>query len=158
LPEREFAQQDLALLTDAARAAGDIALRYFRNAPKVWEKLGEGPVTEADIAVNDMVMARLRAARPAYGWLSEESPDTEERLDCEHLFLIDPSMALPPSSQGIAAFRIPLLWREMVLLRRQWFICPPKIAFMPPASAVLRPATGHRFTAAPACRSKAPAF
>jgi len=90
LPEREFAQQDLALLTDAARAAGDIALRYFRNAPKVWEKLGEGPVTEADIAVNDMVMARLRAARPAYGWLSEESPDTEERLDCEHLFLIDP--------------------------------------------------------------------
>lgn len=81
---------DLALLTDAARAAGDIALRYFRNAPKVWEKQGEGPVTEADIAVNDMVMARLRSARPAYGWLSEETADTEERLDCEHLFLIDP--------------------------------------------------------------------
>lgn len=83
-------EHDLALLTDAARAAGDIALRYFRNAPKVWEKHGEGPVTEADIAVNDMLLERLRAARPAYGWLSEESPDTEERLDCEHLFLIDP--------------------------------------------------------------------
>lgn len=81
---------DLALLTDAAHAAGDIALRYFRNAPKVWEKHGEGPVTEADIAVNDMVLARLRSARPAYGWLSEETADTDERLDCEHLFLIDP--------------------------------------------------------------------
>ena len=86
----ESALHDLALLTDAARAAGDIALRYFRNAPRVWEKQGEGPVTEADIAVNDMVMARLRAARPTYGWLSEETPDTDERLDCEHLFLIDP--------------------------------------------------------------------
>jgi myo-inositol-1(or 4)-monophosphatase len=83
-------EHDLHLLTDAARAAGDIALRYFRNSPKVWEKQGEGPVTEADIAVNDMLIARLRGARPTYGWLSEESPDTEERLDCEHLFLIDP--------------------------------------------------------------------
>lgn len=81
---------DLALLQDAARLAGDIALRYFRNDPKVWEKPGLGPVTEADIAVNDMLRDTLRPARPSYGWLSEETPDTEERLDCEHLFLIDP--------------------------------------------------------------------
>ncbi len=65
-------------------------MRYFRNDPKVWEKPGEGPVTEADIAVNDMLHDTLRNARPSYGWLSEEDPDTEERLDCEHLFLIDP--------------------------------------------------------------------
>ncbi len=81
---------DLDLLITAARAAGDIAMRYFRNDPKVWEKPGEGPVTEADIAVNEMLMGTLRTARPSYGWLSEETPDTEERLDCEHLFLIDP--------------------------------------------------------------------
>ncbi len=85
MPER-----DLHLLIDAARAAGDIALRYWKRSPKVWEKPGEGPVTEADIAVNDMLLTRLRDARPSYGWLSEETPDTEERLDCEHLFLIDP--------------------------------------------------------------------
>ena len=85
MPER-----DLVLLTEAARAAGDIAMRYFRKDPKVWEKPGEGPVTEADIAVNTMLMDRLRSARPSYGWLSEETPDTDERLDCEHLFLIDP--------------------------------------------------------------------
>jgi myo-inositol-1(or 4)-monophosphatase len=83
-------EHDLALLTDAARNAGEIAMRYFRKSPKVWEKPGEGPVTEADIAVNEAVMAQLRGARPAYGWLSEETADTEERLDCEHLFLIDP--------------------------------------------------------------------
>ncbi|MEO8243181.1 MAG: 3'(2'),5'-bisphosphate nucleotidase CysQ [bacterium] len=83
-------EHDLALLTDAARAAGKIAMRHFRRDPKVWDKPGEGPVTEADIAVNDMLLDRLRGARPTYGWLSEETPDTDERLDCEHLFLIDP--------------------------------------------------------------------
>ena len=83
-------EADLNLLIGVARAAGEIALRYFRNAPRVWEKPGEGPVTEADIAVNDMLNQRLRTARPSYGWLSEETPDTFERLDCGHLFLIDP--------------------------------------------------------------------
>jgi myo-inositol-1(or 4)-monophosphatase len=81
---------DLALLTQSARAAGEIAMRYWKQSPKVWEKPGEGPVTEADIAVNDMLHDMLRTARPSYGWLSEETPDTDERLDCEHLFLIDP--------------------------------------------------------------------
>ena len=50
MPER-----DLALLIDAARASGAIAMRHFRRGPKVWDKPGEGPVTEADIAVNDML-------------------------------------------------------------------------------------------------------
>jgi myo-inositol-1(or 4)-monophosphatase len=81
---------DLALLTDAARAAGEIALRYWNNAPLAWEKGDQGPVTEADIAVNDMLKATLRAARPDYGWLSEETPDDAARLECDHVFIIDP--------------------------------------------------------------------
>jgi myo-inositol-1(or 4)-monophosphatase len=83
--------RDLALLTEAAREAGRIALRYWRRDPKVWDKGGEhGPVTEADLAVNDMLKARLLAARPGYGWLSEETPDDAARLDCEAVFIIDP--------------------------------------------------------------------
>ena len=82
---------DLALLITAARAAGGIAMRYFKNAPQVWDKGGdEGPVTEADLAVNAMLEPMLRGARPGYGWLSEESPDTPARLTCDDLFLIDP--------------------------------------------------------------------
>ncbi len=82
---------DLTLLSDAARAAGDIALRYWRKSPEVTEKAaGEGPVTEADLAVNAMLMADLRAARPGYGWLSEETPDTPARLRAERVFIIDP--------------------------------------------------------------------
>ncbi len=81
---------DLALLTDAALAAGKIALRYWKNTPTVWDKADASPVTEADLAVNDMLMAQLRGARPGYGWLSEESPDDAARLECEHVFIIDP--------------------------------------------------------------------
>lgn len=83
--------RDLALLTDAAREAGRIALRYWRKDPQVWDKGGEhGPVTEADLAVNDMLKLRLAAARPDYGWLSEETPDTVDRLAVDTVFIIDP--------------------------------------------------------------------
>ena len=83
--------RDLALLTDAAREAGRIAMRYWRKDPQVWDKGGEhGPVTEADLAVNDMLKAKLLAARPDYGWLSEETPDSADRLAVETVFIIDP--------------------------------------------------------------------
>ena len=82
---------DLALLTEAAREAGRIALRYWRRDPQVWDKGGEhGPVTEADLAVNDMLKTKLLAARPDYGWLSEETPDNADRLAVETVFIIDP--------------------------------------------------------------------
>lgn len=81
---------DLALLIDAARVAGKIALRYWKRNPKQWEKGDEGPVTEADIAVNDALQRQLRAARPEYGWLSEETPDDEARLETECQFILDP--------------------------------------------------------------------
>ncbi len=82
---------DLALLIDAARHAGDIAMRFWRRDPKVWDKGGEhGPVTEADLAVNDMLKQTLLVARPDYGWLSEETPDTTTRLSAQRVFILDP--------------------------------------------------------------------
>lgn len=83
--------RDLALLTEAARDAGRIAMRYWRKDPQVWDKGGEhGPVTEADLAVNDMLKAKLLAARPDYGWLSEETPDSVDRLAVDSVFIVDP--------------------------------------------------------------------
>lgn len=82
---------DLALLVGAARIAGEIALRYWRKSPRVWEKADdEGPVTEADLAVNAALAAHLCGARPSYAWLSEESADSRDRLNYEHVFIIDP--------------------------------------------------------------------
>jgi myo-inositol-1(or 4)-monophosphatase len=81
---------DLALLTQAAREAGEIALGYWRGDPQVWDKGGNDPVSEADFAVDRHLRDRLLAARPGYGWLSEETPDTADRLDRERLFIVDP--------------------------------------------------------------------
>ncbi len=62
---------------------------YFRNDPKAWDKGdGAGPVTEADLAVNRLLEDRLRGARPAYGWISEESPPEETGEDA--VFIVDP--------------------------------------------------------------------
>ena len=56
---------DLDLLIDAARKAGEIAADFFSSAPKVWDKpAGQGPVTEADLAVDTMLRENLTAARP----------------------------------------------------------------------------------------------
>ncbi len=82
---------DLPLLVDAARAAGDIAKRYFKNAPDVTDKPdGAGPVTEADLAVNAMLEHELQQARRDYGWLSEETEDSTARLGTKRQFVIDP--------------------------------------------------------------------
>ncbi len=84
-------EADLDLLVDAAQEAGKIARHYFRNDPVVREKQdNQGPVTEADIAVNDMLERDLRAARPDYGWLSEETEDSAARHSAERVFIVDP--------------------------------------------------------------------
>lgn len=82
---------DLDLLVDAARSAGDIARGYFKADPEVWEKSGcQGPVTEADLHVNRQLSADLQAARPDYGWLSEETEDGAARQSTQSQFIIDP--------------------------------------------------------------------
>ncbi|WP_265501214.1 3'(2'),5'-bisphosphate nucleotidase CysQ [Paracoccus beibuensis] len=84
-------EADLALLTEAAIEAGQIALRFWRRDPVAWDKGGgAGPVTEADLAVNDAIQARLTGACPDYGWLSEESEADPARLDARRCFIIDP--------------------------------------------------------------------
>ena len=83
-------KDDLSLLIDAAREAGDIAMRYFKRNPEVWMKTGQSPVTEADFAVDAFLRETLTAARPGYGWLSEETADSAERLSMRRTFVVDP--------------------------------------------------------------------
>lgn len=82
---------DLTLLIRAAEMAGDIALQHWRNRPKTWEKPGgQGPVTEADMAVDAALRDMLMSARPDYGWLSEETDDDPARLSRDTVFIVDP--------------------------------------------------------------------
>ncbi len=83
-------EADLALLIDAARTAGEIARAHFRAEPEIWTKSDDSPVTEADIAIDRVLRTDLRAARPDYGWLSEETEDDPTRLAAERVFIVDP--------------------------------------------------------------------
>lgn len=81
---------DLELIRNAARAGGDIAMRYFQRNPERWLKGGHSPVSEADYAVDRYLRETLTAARPDYGWLSEETADSPARLAARRTFVVDP--------------------------------------------------------------------
>ncbi len=88
--------EDLELILGASREAGLIAMRYFgdRNPNEVWTKQGDSPVSEADFAVDSFLKDALLAARPDYGWLSEETEDSKgrlkDRMSATRTFVVDP--------------------------------------------------------------------
>ena len=81
---------DVELLADAAREAGRIARRYWREDPEVWDKGENDPVSEADLAVDTFLKDSLLAARSDYGWVSEETEDDPARLEATRVFIVDP--------------------------------------------------------------------
>jgi myo-inositol-1(or 4)-monophosphatase len=89
LPESDNAA-DTKLLVEQLREAGDIARRYFGGTYKSWNKSHGNPVTEADIEIDNFLRQSLLAARPPYGWLSEETKDDPVRLMRKRVFVVDP--------------------------------------------------------------------
>ena len=73
-------EADRQLLIDTLREAGAIAKRFVAEGNKSWRKENGTPVSEGDLAVNAFLKERLCAARPGYGWLSEENEDDPARL------------------------------------------------------------------------------
>lgn len=71
--------------------AGRVATSFVGKSARRWDKPGgAGPVTEADLAVNDLLQTTLLLARPDYGWLSEETEDGVQRLGHDRVFIVDP--------------------------------------------------------------------
>lgn len=83
-------RDDLTLVLEAAEAAGELACRLRNAGLDVDFKEGDSPVTNADLAADALLKARLRGARPDYGWLSEETSDNPARLQARRLFVVDP--------------------------------------------------------------------
>jgi len=81
---------DLELIVDAAQEAGALALKLQTAGLHIEKKSDGTPVTDADIAVDTLLKDRLGAARPDYGWLSEETADNTARLAKRRLFIVDP--------------------------------------------------------------------
>lgn len=130
--ERSMAR-DLALLAATVREAGDLALRMFRTTLKTWTKGASSPVSEADIAVNDLILGRISTADPDSGLLSEESTDDAGRLARRRVWIIDP----------IDGTRAYLAGHE------DWSVSVALVEHeRPVAAAVFAPATGELFLAA----------
>ena len=81
---------DHALLLATVREGGTLALSYFHDGVKHWEKGHDDPVSEADHAVDDLLKQKLLENRPGYGWLSEETEDNPARMACRDIWVVDP--------------------------------------------------------------------
>ena len=73
--------QIAARLEAAVREAGALALSMFQTPLKNWTKgPSASPVSEADIAVDNLLRQRLIATGETVAWLSEESIDDAARF------------------------------------------------------------------------------
>jgi len=129
-------KSDLALLEEVLESAGEIAMKYFKSENEVWLKAGDSPVSQADMEVNSFLQQRLLAARPDYGWLSEENEDNDQRLarrlECQRVFVVDPIDGTRGFIDG----------------QDQWCISVGIVENARPVAAILEcPALEERFTA-----------
>lgn len=84
-----------AALIEAVQAGGERAMADYvpggQTRARVEWKAGGSPVTSADLAVDEMLRARLADSHPAIRWHSEEDPDSWRGRDALPLaFVIDP--------------------------------------------------------------------
>lgn len=133
MPVSDLDRQDLETLKAVAREASELALDYFeRSDVRFWDKSKGHPVTEADLAVNNLIRERLMAARPDYGWLSEETALSNDTRTAKRVWIVDPI-------DGTRAF-----------MRQEPYWCiglGVLEAGRPRAAAVYAPVLKERFTA-----------
>jgi histidinol-phosphatase len=85
----------------AARAAGEVALRYFRTGLTVQYKHDRSPVTRADQECEQRIVEALRGAFPDYGIVGEEFGETG---DSHRRWIIDPIDGTKNFIRGIPYF------------------------------------------------------
>lgn len=123
---------DAELLFAAVRQAGERAREMTRHAVKRWSKPDGSDVTETDVEIDSLLKGILTEARPSYGWLSEETPDTPARLKYDCIWIVDPI-------DGTGAF---------IRGHSEWCVAAALVAAgRPVIAAVYRPMADEFFTA-----------
>jgi myo-inositol-1(or 4)-monophosphatase len=90
----------------AARAAGEIIRSFYEQTYTVAEKGYDSPVTPADLQANRKIHEILQESFPDYGWLSEETVDSPERLSCPRVWVVDPMDGTKEFVQKIPEFSV----------------------------------------------------
>jgi 3'(2'), 5'-bisphosphate nucleotidase len=84
-------ERELGAAISLARTAGASALEHYGGPLRIVHKSeNDDPVTQADHAANDVIVAGLQREFPADGLLSEETLDTVRRLSISRVWMIDP--------------------------------------------------------------------
>jgi myo-inositol-1(or 4)-monophosphatase len=105
-PDLHDLRADLDLAIRASLAAGREVMRHFRGGGEVRYKSADQPVTEADLAADRLLRDALLGERPGYGWLSEETADSPERLARERVWVVDPIDGTRSFVDGVAEFAV----------------------------------------------------
>ena len=96
--------KELSLAKDAAIEAGNLILNYYKADYEIKDKGYQNPVTTADHASDAFLKEMLTKAYPDYGWLSEETVDSKERLNKERVWVVDPLDGTKEFIEGVPHF------------------------------------------------------
>ncbi len=88
--ERLMYEHELEKMIKAAKEAQKLILEVYHTDFEVITKDDNSPVTKADKGADELIRKILSKEFPTYGFLTEESKDTKERLSKEYIFVIDP--------------------------------------------------------------------
>ena len=103
----ESLQKDYLLAKEAAIEAGKVIMKYFQTSSyDIKEKSINNPVTTADYEANQIIEEILFKEDSGYGWLSEETVDSDIRLKKDYVWVVDPIDGTKEFIEGIPQFSI----------------------------------------------------
>jgi myo-inositol-1(or 4)-monophosphatase len=103
----ESLQKDYLLAREAAIEAGKVIMKYFQTSSyDIKEKSINNPVTTADYEANQIIEEILFKEDSGYGWLSEETVDSDIRLKKDYVWVVDPIDGTKEFIEGIPQFSI----------------------------------------------------
>ncbi len=94
------------ILCQAVKQAGREVLKQSREGFHTYRKADGSPVTSADLAANEILHHALTTAFPDDAWMSEESPETPERLSRSRVWIVDPIDGTKHFIQGTPEYSI----------------------------------------------------
>jgi myo-inositol-1(or 4)-monophosphatase len=126
-------KRSLSLAERAVREAGAAVMTFYRTRLSVRDKGNDNPVTPADLEADRILRKRLLESHPDYGWLSEETADSADRLKKNRVWVVDPIDGTKEFIKGLPEFAVSvgLVEKGRVIL-----------------GVVYNPATEEMFTAA----------
>ena len=95
---------DLNIAKEAALEAGKLILSYYKSDYEIKEKGYHNPVTTADHAADKKIKEILTNYNSSYGWLSEETVDSPDRLSKQKVWVVDPLDGTKEFIEGVPNF------------------------------------------------------